>query len=187
MKKIYVTLLFSILMLFCVFISFAQDKTYTHVSENEVYKQFDFWIGEWLAYDYESNEFIGIDDVSKDFQDCVILQNWTQINDRFKIPNAPFRLKGMSINTVQSDGRWIQHWVDNMGTSIVVKGELIEGVMTLESDDYKTFTRDGKETTVRYKWHWKPIEDGNVESWGLTKIGDGDWNKSWHLLYKPNR
>lgn len=104
-KKI---LLFSYLS--CSLIStFAQNKP---CSINPMYRQFDFWIGEWDVYTLKGQQ-AGTSKISLILDSCVILEEWTSTSK-----NGQLTYSGKSYNTFNSaEMQWQQHWVDNAGGS----------------------------------------------------------------------
>ncbi|MBV9989510.1 MAG: hypothetical protein JO301_17650 [Chitinophagaceae bacterium] len=72
---------------------------------NPVYRQFDFWIGEWEAFGPKGKG--GESRVERILDSCVILENWTSVQGNYS---------GKSYNTFNAaTGKWQQYWVDNKG------------------------------------------------------------------------
>jgi len=75
-----------------------------------VYRQFDFWIGEWEAFDTRGNK-AGDSKVSLILDSCIILEEWTSASI-----NQGIRYAGKSFNAWNAATRqWQQTWVDNAG------------------------------------------------------------------------
>jgi hypothetical protein len=75
-----------------------------------VYRQFDFWIGDWEAYDIRGNK-AGDSKVSLILDSCIILEEWTSASI-----NQGIRYAGKSFNAWNAATRqWQQTWVDNAG------------------------------------------------------------------------
>ena len=35
------------------------------------------------------------------------------------------------------------------------------------------------------RWHWEPLEDGSVRSWGLVSPDNGEtWQATWDITYR---
>ena len=87
-------------------------------SADPVYRQFDFWIGEWEVYG-KNNKKAGDSKIDLILDSCVILENWTSLN-----PSNTFHYAGKSFNAYKSTTeQWQQTWVDNAGGTI----EFLEG------------------------------------------------------------
>lgn len=148
---------------------------------------FDFWVGDWVVFDWDTGVVQGIDRVTKANNGCVLMQDWSQMTDRFRAPDADFRYGGVSMSSVLVDGRWRQTWVGNYGGTIVMTGSLDdEGRMVLESEPQ---TAQNGQTFYR-RWHWRKFGDGALRSWGEIRIQDedGDWGEptiAWNLRYVP--
>jgi hypothetical protein len=79
---------------------------------NPVYRQFDFWIGEWEAFSVNGQK-AGDSKVSLLLDSCVILEEWTSAT-----VNRGIRYAGKSFNTWNAATKqWQQTWVDNVGGS----------------------------------------------------------------------
>lgn len=85
---------------------------------NPVYRQFDFWIGEWEAFG-KNGQKAGNSKISLVLDSCIILEEWTSAS-----VNRGLRYAGKSFNTYNAvTKQWQQTWVDNTGGST----EYLEG------------------------------------------------------------
>lgn len=86
---------------------------------NVIYRQFDFWIGEWEVFNLKGKK-AGDSKISLILDSCVILEEWSNV----PVPSG-FIYKGKSINTYNSAiKQWQQTWVDNVGGNTqYVQGE----------------------------------------------------------------
>lgn len=85
---------------------------------NPVYRQFDFWIGEWEAY-ATNGEKAGDSKISVILDSCIILEEWTST-----AVTQGLRFAGKSFNTYNAvTKQWQQTWVDNAAGST----EYLEG------------------------------------------------------------
>ncbi|GAB4528776.1 MAG: hypothetical protein Tsb0010_11140 [Parvularculaceae bacterium] len=146
---------------------------------------FDFWLGDWVVFDWDTGVLQGVDRVTKANNGCVLMQDWAQMTDRFRAPGADFRYAGVSMSSVLPDGRWQQVWVGNYGGTIVVTGGLDEaGRMVLESEP-----QTSPQGQVFYRrWHWRKFDDGTLRSWGEIRVrnADGSWGEPtipWNIRY----
>jgi len=149
---------------------------------------FDFWVGDWVAFDFETGVVQGIDRIHKINNGCSLMQDWSQMTDRFRAPGADFRYAGVSFNSVLPNGDWQQIWVGNYGGTITMIGRLDdEGTMVLKSAAFPTQNGGLAQRT----WYWDPKEDGTVHSWGEIRqkqTEDEDWGDPiipWNLRYVP--
>ena len=77
-----------------------------------VYRQFDFWIGEWEAFGVNGKK-AGDSKISVILDSCIILEEWTSAN-----MTQGIRYAGKSFNTYNNTTKqWQQTWVDNVGGS----------------------------------------------------------------------
>ncbi|WP_370336801.1 hypothetical protein [Parvularcula marina] len=153
--------------------------------EKAPYTQFDMWVGEWVAFDWETGVVQGIDRIRKINNDCVIHQEWQQMTDRYRTAGAPYRYGGISFSYPLPGGGWKQVWLGNGGWPIELTGKLDEdGVMTLSTAEFDT--PDGK--IGKRTWRWARQEDGSLHSWGefVSKDPEGEWSAPqivWNLRY----
>lgn len=83
-----------------------------------LYRQFDFWIGEWEAFG-KNGQKAGDSKISLVLDSCIILEEWTSAS-----VNRGLRFAGKSFNTYNAvTKQWQQTWVDNTGGST----EYLEG------------------------------------------------------------
>ena len=172
MKKILVTLALAPVM-FSFGAANAKEPydactgNFTFVETETTYEDFDFWPGEWQVVDSKSGELRGYDKIKMVHDGCVMLQEWHQMDDLFTAPDAPVRLRGMSLTSIDATGHWRQLWTDNSGSNILLTGGLDEnGVMTLKSEWIEVPTQAGTKVKVRNLWYWDPQEDGTIHNWG---------------------
>ncbi|MEP7106432.1 MAG: hypothetical protein ABI760_00590 [Ferruginibacter sp.] len=79
---------------------------------NPVYRQFDFWVGEWEAYG-KNGKKAGDSRISIILDSCIVLEEWTSLAAKGQSPYS-----GKSFNTYNAaTNQWQQTWVDNAGGS----------------------------------------------------------------------
>ena len=170
----------------CAFVdaAIANDPP-PHPCESDGYKEFDFWLGRWEAYDSRDGSLQGLEHITKDYDSCVLTQHWEQQSDRYKHPASENRMRGTSVTARSASaqtGPWWQTWVDNVGNFIVLSGGMKDGVMVLNGVEANT------PATVRREWHWQPLPDGSVRSWGtFTTDAGATWQTGWDITYKRPR
>lgn len=92
---------------------------------NPVYRQLDFWVGQWEAFGKKGNK-AGDSKISIILDSCIILEEWTSA-----AAQNGFTYAGKSYNTYNAQtNQWQQTWVDNVGGSTAyLTGKLENGTM----------------------------------------------------------
>jgi hypothetical protein len=104
MKKIF----FSMLIIVAVVPGINAQKT--PCGSNPVYRQFDFWIGDWEVYGPKGNK-AGDSKIELILDSCIILENWKSAT-----ATQGLFYSGKSFNTYNvATKQWQQTWVDNVG------------------------------------------------------------------------
>src|SRR4029077_18052907 len=107
-----------LLLLFIAITTTRTEAQKTPCTTNPVYRQFDFWIGDWEVY-ANNGKKAGDSKIELILDSCVILENWKSANVSQGIHYA-----GKSFNTYNSITKeWQQTWVDNSGGTT----EFLEG------------------------------------------------------------
>jgi hypothetical protein len=143
------TVLISMLLSFISFNSIAQDSCACCLEENN---QFNFWVGEWEVFDTSNNK-IGENTITLQEDNCLLKEQWTGAS----------KVTGQSMNYyTQKDSSWNQVWVDNVGSSLVLKGRKVENRMIMVSNlipgkkiDYyanKITWTDNSDGSVTQQW-----------------------------------
>lgn len=147
------------------FVAFVDrsDKTVNPCKAKPEFRQFDFWIGEWLPKNVQGVT-VGTSSIQLILSSCIILENW----------ETPVSA-GKSFNLYDTrDGKWHQTWVDNRGLMTHYVGGLVDGKMVLDSES----TVNGKKTINRMTFTKLP--DGNVRQHGESSTDDG---KTWAITF----
>jgi hypothetical protein len=142
--------------------------------------QFDFWVGDWLVFDADSNQLVGFDRIEKKLEGCIIQQNLTFVTDMYRRAGVKYRLAGIGVS--RFDGKsWLQMWADNQWGAIFLHGSMdADGSMVLTTV-MPSRNRDVKEV-------WEKQADGTVRNLEYTApAGSGKWIKYGDLIYRPNR
>lgn len=126
------------------------------------YRQFDFWIGHWDAFDVDKpNTVVARNRVEHILGDCALLEDYRGKDGSH----------GESFSIYDTSRKvWHQTWVTNRGKLLVIEGNFQSGEMVLSGADT---TSDGKGRRVRGVW--KPVADGVRE----TAVTSADADKSW--------
>ncbi len=102
---------FTVLLCLITLFSFGQSAPKLPCSA-PVYRQFDFWLGEWEAFG-KNEQKAGDSKISLILDSCIILEEWTSAS-----VNKGIRYAGKNFNTYNAATRqWQQTWVDNAGGS----------------------------------------------------------------------
>ena len=92
----------------------AQQAIPNRCTADPVYRQFDFWVGEWEVIGMNGRK-AGDSKIELILDSCIVLENWTSANGGYA---------GKSFNTYNANTKqWQQTWVDNKGGST----EYLEG------------------------------------------------------------
>ncbi len=130
------------------------------------YRQFDFWIGEWLPKNAQGVT-VGTSSIQLILSSCIILENW----------ETPVSA-GKSFNLYDiRDGKWHQTWVDNRGLMTHYVGGLVHGKMVLDSE---SMTNGQK---VINRMTFSKLADGNVRQHGENSADGG---KTWTTTFDFN-
>lgn len=132
----------------------------------EVYKQFDFWVGEWDVFSPNGRKQ-GSNSIQKVAGGCVLLENWTSAN-------GPYT--GKSINYYDPlKKKWVQRWADSSGAVIPTEGEFKDGAMHLGGQ-----LIDRKGGITLFRGSWTPLPDGRVRQFLEESKDDG---KTWNVWF----
>ena len=145
--------------------------------DDTAYRQFDFWIGEWEAFNLKGQK-AGDSRVELILDSCVIVENWTSTS-----VIKGLRYAGKSYNTYNSaKKKWQQYWVDNGGgITEYMNGHYEEGKMILETENEKQ--RDG--TFKILKMTFYNLGRGKVRQHGESSTDGGKtWKTDFDLEYR---
>ena len=128
------------------------------------YRQFDFWVGNWAAYDAQGN-LQGHNLVERVYGDCVIQENWRGLRGSI----------GSSFNIYDSTRKiWHQTWVSDDGTLLTLEGHLQGKDMVMVGKQV-----DAKGLPILNRIIWTPTADGVHQVWDMSS-NDG---KTWKIIY----
>jgi hypothetical protein len=162
----------SVLVLFAGVLRVNGDRVTLSSCSRPEYRQFDFWIGDWDAFDYGKLSQVARIRVDRILDGCVL---WEKYEDKEG-------LKGQSFSIYDAPRKlWHQSWVTNRGRLLIVEGKLQAGEMVLSSVAHAT---GGELKQVRGTW--KPM-DGGVRETASTSTDDGKtWNPWFDLVFRPH-
>jgi hypothetical protein len=144
-------------------------------SSNPVYRQFDFWIGEWEAFSAKGKG--GDSKIERILDSCVILENWT---------SAQANYSGKSYNTFNAaTGKWQQYWVDNKGgVTEYFDGHFENDKMILQTAN----TKQGDGSFKIQKMTFYKISADKVRQHGESSTDTGKtWKTDFDLEYRRKK
>ena len=154
----------------------AQQPLPRPCSTDPVYRQFDFWIGDWEVYGLNGKK-AGDSKIELILDSCVILENW-------KSASGPYA--GKSFNTYNAlTQQWQQTWVDNAGGST----EFLEG----RYDDQKMIFRTrpypvSKDTMAIRRLTFYNLSADRVRQHGeISKDSGHTWKTEYDLEYRRKK
>lgn len=151
-------------------LSFAQSDNAPPPCQEEVYRAFDFWIGEWEVFNPEGKR-AGHNSITSAEKGCLIIENWKSARGG----------SGQSYNYYDPGlEKWRQIWV-SAGATIDYAGGLNEdGAMVLEGE---IAYRDGR--TAPFRGTWTLQEDGSVRQYFQEYDPDKEEWADWFTgIYK---
>lgn len=137
------------------------------------YHGFDFWIGDWDAFDFGTAKKDAHVRVDRILDGCVIHEDYQSVDGH----------KGESLSVYDDSRRvWHQTWVTNRGQLLIIEGNMQDGAMVLAGIDRTT---GGKERHVR--GIWQPV-NGGVRETAVTSTDEGKTWKPWFdLMFRPHK
>jgi hypothetical protein len=144
---------------------------------NPVYRQFDFWIGEWEAFDTNGKK-AGDSKISIILDSCIILEEWTSASIQ-----QGLRYAGKSFNTYNAGTKqWQQTWADNAGGSNEYLLGKFENNQIIYSSTPFNFSKD---TTAIRKMTFTNLSPGKLRQHGeISKDNGESWSTEYDLEYR---
>lgn len=136
------------------------------------YRQFDFWIGDWDAFDADGSKPSARVKVTPILDGCVLHEEYFGVDG----------LKGESFSSFSpKTGSWQQTWVTNRGQRLVIEGGWEAGQMKLVSP------KSGNVAGELVRGVWKPV-GGSVRetAWKSTDRGK-TWPQWFDLIFLPHK
>ncbi len=136
------------------------------------FRQFDFWLGDWVARDPQGNVG-GTSSIQMILDSCIIFENWTGAGGT----------SGKSFNIYDSnDKKWHQTWVDDKGTFTHYIGGMEDGKMVIVAD-----TVIGGVPTLA-KMTFTPLANGDVRQFGENSTDNGKtWAAAFDFIYSKKK
>jgi hypothetical protein len=149
-------------------------------TSDSIYRQFDFWIGEWEVYG-KNGKKAGDSKIDLILDSCIILENWKSANTVSGVYYA-----GKSFNTYNSmTKQWQQTWVDNVGGTI----EFLEGHYENNKMMFKTKPFPlNKDTMATRRLTFFNLEKDKVRQYGeISKDDNKTWAPEYDLEYRRKK
>jgi hypothetical protein len=150
----------------------AAKSTETQPCAAPEYRSFDFWIGDWDAFDVDNPTVkVAHNRVDRILDGCVLLEDYQGTDgshgESFTIYDAERKV-------------WHQTWVTNHGKLLVIEGEMKNGEMVLSGVDH---TRAGEKYV---RGTWKAVSGGVRESAVTSADGGKTWKPWFDLVFRPS-
>jgi hypothetical protein len=137
------------------------------------YRQFDFWVGDWDAFEAGVSGSVARLKANRILDGCVLREQYAGLDGH----------QGESFSIYdQSRKMWHQTWVTNRGELLTIEGSFKDREMILSGADQGA---DGKKRLVRGVW--KPDAGGVRETAVQSLDGGKNWEPWFDLEFRPHR
>jgi hypothetical protein len=153
--------------------AFSAEPATAPACDSPVHRQFDFWIGDWDAFDSDNpSKVVARARVTRILGGCVLLEDYQGADGHF----------GRSFTVYDSSRRrWHQTWVTNQGTLLVIEGSFEDGKMVLQGAD-KT-----KDKTRQVRGTWTAVPEGVHEYAMVSTDGGKTWTQWFDLIFRTHK
>lgn len=151
--------------------TFAQSPC----SQNTLYNQLDFWVGEWNVYD-QNNQLVGTNTIEKILKDCAIMEHWTggtgnQGKSLFYVDNNTTSWKQVWVteNSPQPWGQKEKSLIRSIADSLVVfQGSYqMNGSKTIDRTTLTKIDKDNVRQVIQ-----------------VSQDGGSNWRTTFDAIYK---
>ena len=145
-----------------------------------VYRQFDFWIGNWEAF-AQNGKKAGDSKISIILDSCIILEEWTSA-----VPMKGITYSGKSFNTYNATTKqWQQCWVDNAGGSTeYLTGKKEDNKMVFRTNPFPV----SKDTMAIRRLSFYDLGPDKVRQHGeISKDAGISWKTEYDLEYRRKK
>jgi len=152
----------------------------TPCTTDPIYRQFDFWIGDWEVY-AKNGKKAGDSKIELILDSCIILENWKSASSR-----NGFFYAGKSFNTYNSNTKqWQQTWVDNVGgTTEFLEGHYDDNKMIFVTRPFQL----SKDTFAVRKLTFYNLEPNKVRQHSeISKDNGLTWTTEYDLEYRRKK
>ena len=136
------------------------------------YKQFDFWVGEWVVT--SDGQQVATSSIQRIVDGCIIYENYTQADG----------FTGKSFNFFDASlRRWRQTWVDGTGRVSEFVGEYKDGAMRYEGESH---LQDG--TKILRRMTLFNLAPDRVRQFSQASADGGQtWTVTYDFIYTRNK
>ena len=173
MKRFY-------LFMFVLFVHGKAESQSTPCGSDPVYRQFDFWLGNWEAFGPKGQK-AGDSKISLILDSCIVLEEWTSASLQKNL-----RFQGKSFNTYNAQTKqWQQTWVDNTGnTTHYLKGRAETNRIIFETVP----SSDPQDTTGINRLTFSRLDGDKVRQLGEGSKDNGKtWTTQYDLEYRRKK
>jgi hypothetical protein len=137
------------------------------------YRQFDFWLGDWDAFDQDNlSSAVARIKVERILDGCVLREDYQGAGG----------LKGQSFTLYDaSRGSWHQSWVTNRGQLLIIEGAFDGAQMVLSGSEH---TSTGEKLV---RGTWKQANAGVRENAMTSTDGGKSWKPWFDLQFRPHK
>ncbi len=154
----------------------AQQQLPKPCSADPVYRQFDFWIGDWDVYALNGKK-AGESKIELILDSCIILENWKSAGSNYA---------GKSFNTYNAQTKqWQQTWVDNVGGSTeYLQGKFENNKMVFLTTSFP-FSKDSM--AIRRLTFYNQSREKVRQHGEITKNNGNSWVTEYDLEYRRKK
>ncbi|MHA7871487.1 MAG: hypothetical protein ACX939_03965 [Hyphococcus sp.] len=150
----------------CALSAPATAQSQTPPCQEDVYRAFDFWLGQWEVFTPDGKK-AGDNVISSQENGCLLLEEWTSVQGG----------TGQSYNYYDPGmEKWRQVWVSGAATIDYAGGLTDEGAMALEGE---IAYRNGN--TAPFRGVWTLQEDGSVRQHFTQYDAEKDEWADWFI------
>jgi ketosteroid isomerase-like protein len=136
------------------------------------YRQFDFWVGDWDAFEIDGPEKVARTRVELILDGCVLREDYQGADGH---EGQSFTIYDASRNV------WHQSWTTNRGQLLVIEGKMEGGEMVLSGVDHPP--GDGER---HVRGSWKAVTGGVRETAVISTDGGKTWKPWFDLMFRPH-
>ena len=149
------------------------DSTKPPACQAPEYKQFNFWVGDWDAFDVGGTVAVARLKVDPLLDGCALREQYKGADGH----------QGESLSIYDASRKvWHQTWVTNRGELLTIEGGFKDGEMILTGADR---TADGRERRVRGVW--KAEAEGVRETAVRSTDGGKTWKAWFDLIFRAHQ
>ena len=143
----------------------AQALEASPCEQDDRFREFDFWVGEWNVHDADGN-FVGENSITRAERGCVLVEKWRGVKGS----------TGISMNYLDKiRDEWVQIWHAAAGYQLEIRGGPTDEGMQLTGQVHYI----GSGQTAPFRGLWTPLPDGRVRQYFEQSNDDGKTWEPW--------